>query len=305
VIEQIEPERETPPEEHDRELQHAHQRDEQPLRRQQSAHPEARREHAIERTGVHLVEERAARARDREQQEHHADAGSIERHEAFAIALSLAHHVDDVDADAERSRRRGRRSGCAGRALRLQAREPRVNRGALLGRERAGVLLELLHPALHHQIRRARHRHFLQQSADHLRRDLIRHVGQEFDVGPLPGPAEGRRRLAEPLRQHDGDRHLPAAHQFLGAGRVERRARALSVHRGPDAQRFLLLQTVDDASAQLAAVFVDDGDADPRGGAAALVAEDGCEDRKEHDRQQERQRLRDAIALQVRPAHAQ
>ena len=48
-------------------------------------------------------------------------------------------------------------------------------------------------PPLHHQVGRRRHRHLLQQAADHLRRDRIGHVGEQLDARRVSAAGRSRR----------------------------------------------------------------------------------------------------------------
>ena len=86
-------------------------------------------------------------------------------------------------------------------------------------------------------------------------------------------------------------------------GRAIEHAAVVAVDAQP--QRLLLLQRRNHPPGELGAILVSKSDRHPRRGIAAAAAEDAGEDRKKEDRQEERQRLRDAIALEVRPAHAQ
>ena len=76
------------------------------------------------------------RRRPGEQQEHHADAGRVERDQR-AARFARAHDVDDVDADAERPPAAGRRRRLP--AVRPSAAAATRHGGALLRRQRAGV----------------------------------------------------------------------------------------------------------------------------------------------------------------------
>ena len=195
VVKQVEAKREAPPQKHHGELGGPHQRNEQPFAREQTRHPHAGGQDAVEGARVHLVEERAARPRDREQQEHHADPGGVERNEA--LGLPLAHDVHRVDADAERAAVRFG-AARAGRA-RAEPRHPRVDGGALAGRQGPRVFFELPNPALHEHVRRGGHRDLLQQPGHHLRRNRIRHVGQQLNTWGVGGLAERSRAHAEAL----------------------------------------------------------------------------------------------------------
>jgi hypothetical protein len=107
---------------------------------------------------------------------------------------------------------------------------------------------------------------------------------------------------AEACRQDHGNRNIAITHQLFGRLAIERRALSVRVGGRADAKALLLLEAGHDPFAQFAVVFVDGRDPDARCGCVALVAEDGGEDRKKDQRQQEREHLCDAIALQVGPA---
>ncbi len=168
------------------------------LPKQDSRHAEPRAQEALERARLHLLEQHAAcRSDHREEQEHHADAGGVERNQRPALLVAGAHDVDDLDVRAHR--RTARAAGRARPLTGLQPWNPRVHRGPLLRRERARVGLELPHAALHHQVWRRRHRDLLQQPPDHVGRNRIGRIGEQRDredrrrsrIDRRPRPARG------------------------------------------------------------------------------------------------------------------
>ena len=176
-------------------------------------HADARRQQPLERARLDLVEQRPAGAADhREQQEHHADAGGVERDERPASAVACA--------SRRRSRRRcpsappcpmlTRRHAAVASAAAAAARHRR--RRAAAASAAPACSLELLQAALHHQVRRGGHRDLLQQSVDHLRRDRIRDVREQLDRRSAAAEAARSRR---PRRCPPGSRPRPARSPFL------------------------------------------------------------------------------------------
>ena len=106
------------------------------------------------------------------------------------------------------------------------------------------------------------------------------------------------------MRQHDTDRHVAAAHEPFGRRPIEVGTGRVLTGRGPDPEPTLLLEPFDEPAAEIGAVLVDNRDANPRRLWIVLLPEYGGENRKEDDRQQEGQRLRHAVARQVRPRDA-
>ena len=182
----------------------------------------------------------------------------------------------------------------------------RIHRGALLRRQRAGVALELRDATLHQDVRRRRHRHFLQQAVDHLRRDLDpRRRPAAARAAPAAWP---KRRCArrQPARQNDRDRHVPVAHQLFRGGAIQRRALAVRVDRRPHAQT-LLRRGVRRSDRRLSSLSSSSTTATRirARGALPWLPNTVAKIEKKIDRQQEGQRLRDAIALEVGPADPQ
>ncbi len=135
-------------------------------------------------------------------------------------------------------------------------------------------------------------------------------IGSEGSASSAIGIAEPNpsapKAAPRPRRNHGRDGHIAVPDQCCGGVAVERCARAilllcLSAH----ARLLSLPQRRDQPPAEVTAILIDDGDADARGpGGVSLPSEDCRENREEDDGQQERHRLRDAIAPQVRPRDA-
>ena len=111
--------------------------------------------------------------------------------------------------------------------------------------------------------------------------------------------------LTHPVRDDDRDRDIAGAHQALGGGAIQRRPRSGLIRRHPRPQALLAPESLDQPRTDLGMILVDHGNPDPRGGRVSLSAEYGRKDREKDNRQDEGQRLRDAIAAQVDPCNAQ
>jgi hypothetical protein len=111
--------------------------------------------------------------------------------------------------------------------------------------------------------------------------------------------------LTEPVRDHHGHRHVAVAHEFLSPGAVERRPIRRFIRCCPHAQTSFGAQPLHQPRAHFRTILIDDGDADARGRGVLLPSEHEREDREEHDRQHEGERLRDPVAPQIEEPDAQ
>ena len=261
------PEHQHAPHEHHADL-HARERGQvDPLGPQQPVHAEARGEYALERAGLGLFDEHAARARGREHDEHDRDAGGIERdHRTLAF---LAQH--GLLLIPNRHHRVG-----------VGVREPEQARAAdLQGRA-------------------------LQQSAHHLRRHRVARVVQHerfhaaaaeahdgrVDAGGQDQPSRDLAFLHQLLGERTRDalagdvlvRVTPGPHADHAQPRIRRECR----DQRPAVVRVRLVGHRHRHAAGA-------------GDAAALGPEDDREDREERDRHHERQHLRAAIAAELLP----
>ena len=168
-----------------------------------AAHAGARAEQPVERAVLFLLEQRAAGAGAREEQEHHADAGGVERDQS-SFGPSLPHDVDRVESsrlgDAGAAGAAGRRRGC----IRIsQASNDARCCAASAGRRTSRTSHARRAPSASGAAVNA---DFLQQALHDLRRDRIGGIGQQLDArrGDAGAPEAAR---AEALRQDDRHRH--------------------------------------------------------------------------------------------------
>ena len=151
----------------------------------------------------------AGAADRREQQEHHADAGRVERDRAIrarssvritsTVSMPHAHRSPPPAAPdpavlppLRSAAKRGSHASTAARCC---------------GVSGPAFFSNCSQAALHQQIRRGGHRDLLQQPVDHLRRDRIRHVRQQLDRRPTRRRSRGSRM---PRRGLPGSRSRPA-----------------------------------------------------------------------------------------------
>ena len=187
------------------------QREEEPLAREQSA--SCRR---ASRARARACRNRLRRAAPPLAPEHARTAGTSRRcrrrrtRSRLSLACPLAHHVDGVDRRCPIVAPPPAPAVAVGRCPACSCGSHASTAASLLRRQRAGVFLELARcrPCISRS-GAAVIVDFLQQPADHLRRDRIRDVRQQL----RSRGASGRRgrtagAVAEALRQDDGDGHV-------------------------------------------------------------------------------------------------
>src|SRR5688500_13992535 len=297
VAVELEPEEDLPPDEHHRQLRDGDGREVQELARQELPHRHARRENAVERAALDLLDQRPAGARRREEEEHDPETRGRDR-DARALLL-LSENVAHLDVHQSSARAAG-----SGTGVRLppQLVDVPLERRLLLRSEVAAPAVHLIDPPLRHHVGQGGHRDLLQKPGEALRGDRIGRVGEDAQGRSARLRAEADRRLAEAFRHDERERDVAGAYHCLRRRGVGGRSPSSRLFRPPDdPESRLALQGLDEPLRVRGAVLVDDDERDPPGGRTGrrAAAEERREDGEEDDREDEREHERRAVALQL------